>query len=145
MSVILVISSLKAWLPAVFLCRCPVGYVVCLVVIILLDYFFLSEVDLLLLILLVFFCCPFLVWVLGKTKPRASHMLGQYFPWSPAQPCVVFMRSTPWLKVPFVVLFYLQQPPTPGTFDPRRDPTKLIFPSVLIHLGISRSIFISFI
>lgn len=62
MSVILVTSSLKAWLPAVFQCRCPVGYVVCLVVIILLDYFFLSEVALLLLILLVFFCCPFLVY-----------------------------------------------------------------------------------
>lgn len=74
-------------------------------------------------------------------------MLGQYFPWSPAQPCVVFMRSTPWLKVPFVVLFHLQQPPppTPGAFDPRRDPTKRSFPSVPIQLGISGSIFISFI
>lgn len=104
--------------------------------------------SLFLLILLVFFCRSFLVWVLGRTKPRASHMLGQYFPWSPAQPCVVFMRFTSsWLKVPFVVLFYLQQPPppTPGAFDPRRDPAKLSFPSILIQLGISRSIFISFI
>ena len=40
MNAILVTSSLKAWLPAVFQFRRSVGYVVFLVVIILLDYFF---------------------------------------------------------------------------------------------------------
>lgn len=81
MSVILVTSFLKAWLPSMFQYRCSVGYVGCLVVIILLDYFFpvrgtsTSSYSLGL---------SFLVWVLGKTKPRTSHMLGQYFPVEPS-------------------------------------------------------------
>lgn len=75
--------------------------------------------------------------MLGRIKPRASHVLGRYSVLSPAQPCFVCMSSTAsWPNLLLWFSFNSSNPCTPitGVFDPRRDPAKHGFPDVLIQL-----------
>lgn len=98
-----------------------VCYLTCPVVRIPLGFISLPEVPLL------------LCGVLGWFKPSGSHMLGQYFPLSPALPCLSY-ELPHLLGLRFLCgSLSMPAPLIPGVCD-SRDPAKSSFPVLLIQL-----------